>query len=134
MGNWRSFNGGSFQGGFNGSLGAMGATQAYSLILTITRVVAPGTWWYAQQPNPFQMMFAGMGGMMGMGFGMFGMGGMFGMFMGMGGMAIAAASWAWAVMGMAGMAGAPPPPLERGRPRRLHTPPTPSTSSRRRWR
>jgi len=76
-----SFNGGSFQGGFNGSLGALGATQAVSLISVITKVVAPGEWFITKQPNPFQQNifqpFGGAFGMMGMG-GMFGMGAMFG--------------------------------------------------------
>ncbi len=58
-----SFNGGAFQGGFNGSLGMLGASQAVSLISTITKVVAPGEWFITKQPNPFQaQIFAPFGG------------------------------------------------------------------------
>ncbi len=71
-----SFNGGSFQGGFNGSLGALGASQAVSLISVITKVVAPGEWFVTQQPNPFQQNifapFMGGRGMMGVNFQMMG--------------------------------------------------------------
>ncbi len=109
------FTGGAFQGGFNGSLGVLGASNAYGLILTVTRVVSPGTWFYATQPQPFMMGGFGMGGFGMRGFGafmggvgMFGMGG-FGMFGGMQGM-----------MGMVG-AGPPPPPPEQGGPVDIQT-------------
>lgn len=42
--------GGLTGGGFNGNLGALGATQANQLIQTITQVVAPGEWFVAPQP------------------------------------------------------------------------------------
>jgi tetratricopeptide (TPR) repeat protein len=97
MGNMQ---GGAFQAGFNGSLGAMGATQAAGLISLVTRIVDPGNWNRPPQLNQFQMMGMGMGMGMGMmGFpmmfpnpGMVGMVGMVGM------------------MGNAGMIGAGPPP------------------------
>jgi hypothetical protein len=63
-----NFVGGAFQGGFNGALGALGASQATSLIQMITRVVAPGEWFLTQQPMPFApMIFPGLGmvGMLG---------------------------------------------------------------------
>ncbi|MFO0865566.1 MAG: hypothetical protein U0744_13105 [Gemmataceae bacterium] len=128
-----SFTGGSFQGGFNGSLGAMGASQAVGLISTITKVVAPGTWYYTQQQQPFNpannfgiganpfmnnpfggFQFGGVGGIQFGNFGMFGMGGGFpqaGMF-GMVGNA--------GQFGMVG-AGAPPPPPSQGGPADLLT-------------
>ncbi len=70
------FVGGSFAGGFNGSLGMMGATQAVGLIQLITRVVAPGEWFITQQPQPLApMLFPGLGmvGALGGGQGMLGM-------------------------------------------------------------
>ncbi len=57
--------GGSFQAAFNGSLGAMGATQAGSVIDIITRLVDPGNW---NKPPSMQMM--GVPGMMGPGMAM----------------------------------------------------------------
>jgi tetratricopeptide (TPR) repeat protein len=68
--------GGQFPGGFNGNLGFIGASQAMPLIITITRIVAPGEWF----KSPAQLaaeQFAG-GGFMGVGF----MGGFGGGFMG----------------------------------------------------
>ena len=80
--------GGSFQGAFNGSLGAIGATQAAGLIDIVTRIVDPGNWNQPAAFNQFAMggmpMFAwlprlhgvGMIGMVGMmgGMGMIGAG------------------------------------------------------------
>ena len=80
-----NFAGGAFQGGFNGSLGVQGATQAVGLIDIITRIVDPGNWNKPPVIQPFAMG----GGFPGAG--MFGMVGMVGM------------------MGM-GMVGAGPPP------------------------
>ncbi len=116
-GGMAGFTGGSFLGGFNGSLGMMGATNAYSLIMTITRVVSPGSWFYAVQPQPLMNGGFGVMGGMGGGFGMFGMGGMFGMF-GMGGNGIFGG-----MQGMGGMVGAgpPPPPPEQGGPVDIQT-------------
>jgi tetratricopeptide (TPR) repeat protein len=72
-----NFLGGAYQGGFNGSLGAVGATQAPGLIDLITRIVDPGNWNQPPQLTPFMMMggFPGPGmiGMLGM-VGMMGMG------------------------------------------------------------
>ena len=69
--------GGSFQGAFNGGLGAQGATQAMGLIQLITRIVDPGNWNQPPQLNPFAMLGAPFGGMVGM-VGMIGMVGMAG--------------------------------------------------------
>jgi tetratricopeptide (TPR) repeat protein len=124
MGGMGQFQGGAFQGGFNGSLGIMGATNAYSLILTITRVVAPGTWFYALQPQPFMMGGFGMGGFGMGGFGPF-MGGFGGGFMGFGGFMggfmggfPGGFGGFGGMMGMMGMMGAgpPPPPPGQGGP------------------
>src|SRR5207302_1633004 len=51
MGNMQ---GGAFQGAFNGSLGAMGATQAAGLISLVTRIVDPGNWNRPPLQNQFQ--------------------------------------------------------------------------------
>src|SRR5205085_9970221 len=48
--------GGTFQGGFNGSLGTMGATQAMGLIDIITTLVEPGKWNAPTAMPPFMMM------------------------------------------------------------------------------
>jgi hypothetical protein len=72
-----NFAGGSFQGAFNGSLGAVGATQAIGLIDIITRIVDPGNWNKPKMLQPFAMGpgfgFPGGAGMIGM-LGMMGMG------------------------------------------------------------
>jgi hypothetical protein len=57
-----AFVGGSFAGGFNGSLGLMGAIQAQGLIQLITKVVAPGEWFRTSQQQPLApMLFPGLG-------------------------------------------------------------------------
>ena len=71
------FTGGSFQASFNGSLGAVGATQAMGLITLITNIVDPGNWNRPPQLQPF-MQFGGFPGGVGM-VGMIGMVGMMGM-------------------------------------------------------
>jgi hypothetical protein len=102
--------GGAFMGGFNGQLGIMGATNAYTLILTITKVVSPGTWFYSLQPQPFGGM--GFGGLMGFGGGFGGFRG------GFGGMGFAGMGIFGGMMGMMGMVGGgpPPPPPNQGGP------------------
>jgi tetratricopeptide (TPR) repeat protein len=65
-----NFQGGAFTGGFNGGLGVMGASQALSLIQTITQVVAPGEWFQITQPQPFNVFLGG--GMNNFGNGMIG--------------------------------------------------------------
>ncbi|HZZ78015.1 MAG TPA: hypothetical protein VFE62_05835 [Gemmataceae bacterium] len=92
MGGMGSFQGGSFQSSFNGSLGAMGATQAAGLISLVTRIVDPGNWNRPPLTNQFAMLGMGMFPMMFPNPGMIGMVGMVGM------------------MGNAGMIGAGPPP------------------------
>jgi tetratricopeptide (TPR) repeat protein len=98
------FSGGSFSGSFNGSLGAMGATQAVGLIDIITRIVDPGNWNKPPAGTPLFMMGGAFPGMAG--------------FPGMVGM-----------VGMVGMAGAPGmvgmgPPVDP-----TMTPPDPATSN-----
>ena len=54
-----TYNGGGFQGGFNGSLGALGGgSNMTGLIKVITLVVDPGHWYFVQQQNPFQQQNA----------------------------------------------------------------------------
>jgi hypothetical protein len=67
--------GGTFQGAFNGALGAVGASQAAGLISIITRIVDPGNW---NQPPIYANAVGFMGFMpMGGGFMGFPMGGGF---------------------------------------------------------
>jgi tetratricopeptide (TPR) repeat protein len=95
--------GGSFQGSFNGGLGAVGATQAAGLITIITRIVDPGNW---NQPTINAQAVGIMGG-----FPMF-MGGFGGMgFMGgFGGMGFMGGFMGAPGMGMNMGAGPPPDP------------------------
>ncbi|MEI7688260.1 MAG: hypothetical protein WCL32_24915, partial [Planctomycetota bacterium] len=53
-----SFNGGTFTGGFNGSLGSLGGTAGMQeLIKLVTIVVDPGHWYYVQQQSFLQQGF-----------------------------------------------------------------------------
>jgi hypothetical protein len=65
--------GGAFQGGFNGSLGAFGATQAQDLINVITKTVDPKWWFVPPPPQPINQFLGGALGLPAVNFGNQGM-------------------------------------------------------------